>query len=266
MLEKSNSSLYNIHWPLMTALDFSDRHMAEMKQNKYKLHIKEDYAMSIKEQFDNISEDYDKQRKQLLPCFDDYYHLPLSMLEYEGDKPKILDIGSGTGLFSSILLKKYPKACFTLIDISDKMLSEAKERFAGLDNFEYIVSDYTKHIFDKKFDIIISALSIHHLDAQNKRELFQKCYQWLETGGVFLNADQVLSPSPEIENNFSSIWRSQVENSGLANEEIQKAYERVKLDNPSTLDEQMHWLREAGFSQVDVVYKYLHFCVFYTKR
>jgi len=222
--------------------------------------------MGIKEQFDKISENYDKQRRQLLPCFDDYYHLPLAMLAYEGETPEILDIGSGTGLFSSILLNKYPKAHFTLIDLSDKMLSVAKERFAGLDNFDYIVSDYTKYSFDKKFDIIISALSIHHLDALSKKNLYHNCFQWLNDDGIFLNADQVLSPSLEIENLFSSIWRNQVENSGLSAEEIQKAYERVSFDNPSALDEQMKWLVEAGFSQADIIYKYLHFCVFYAKK
>ena len=129
--------------------------------------------MSIKEQFDNISEDYDKQRRQLLPCFDDYYNLPLTVLDFMGEAPKILDIGSGTGLFSSIVLKKYPNAKFTLIDLSDKMLALAKERFKGNTNVQFIVDDYTKHNFTEKFDIIISALSIHHLSATDKENLYQ---------------------------------------------------------------------------------------------
>lgn len=62
--------------------------------------------MSIKEQFDNISEKYDKQRKQLLPCFDDYYSIPLNVLDFDGESPSILDIGSGTGLFSAIVLQR----------------------------------------------------------------------------------------------------------------------------------------------------------------
>lgn len=62
--------------------------------------------MSIKEQFDNISEKYDKQRKQLLSCFDDYYSIPLNVLDFDGESPSILDIGSGTGLFSAIVLQR----------------------------------------------------------------------------------------------------------------------------------------------------------------
>ena len=222
--------------------------------------------MSIKEQFDKISEDYDKQRRQLLPCFDDYYNLPLTVLDFKGEAPKILDIGSGTGLFSSIVLQKYPNAKFTLIDLSDKMLSLAKERFKGNMNMRFIADDYTKHNFTEKFDIIISALSVHHLSAIDKENLYRKCYDILNDGGIFINADQVLSPSSEIESTFSKLWRESVEQSGLSQEEIQKAYERVSFDNPSTLAEQLLWLNQAGFKNADCLYKYYHFCVMYGKK
>jgi tRNA (cmo5U34)-methyltransferase len=222
--------------------------------------------MSIKEQFDTISENYDKQRRQLLPCFDDYYNLPLTVMDFEGESPNILDIGSGTGLFSSIVLHKYPKAKITLIDLSDKMLEVAKERFKDNKDFQFIVADYTKHNFDRKFDMIISALSIHHLSAIDKKNLYQKCYDMLNENGVFINVDQVLSPSQEIESMFSNLWRKSVENSGLNSEEIQKAYERVSFDNPSTLADQLNWLSNAGFKNSDVLYKYYHFCVLYAKK
>jgi tRNA (cmo5U34)-methyltransferase len=145
------------------------------------------------------------------------------------------------------------------------MLAVARERFARFANFEYIVADYTKHNFAKKFDMIISALSIHHLDAQSKKTLYENCRRWLKAGGIFINVDQVISPSPEIEKKFSDIWRKQVENTCLSKREIQEAYERVRFDNPSTVAEQLHWLQAAGFSQADVIYKYFHFCVFYAK-
>lgn len=222
--------------------------------------------MGIKEQFDTVAKDYDSQRKQLIPCFDDYYNLPLTMLEYEGKSPAILDIGSGTGLYASLLYEKYPDAHFTLIDMSDKMLAVAKKRFAGLPTVEYIVADYTKYDFDKKFDIVLSALSIHHLNAEHKRKLYAKCFRWLNDNGVFLNADMVLSPFPDIEKRLYALWGKHIENSGLSREEIQQGYERIKLDDPSTADEQLGWLEEAGFSQFDIVYKYLHYCVFYAKK
>lgn len=222
--------------------------------------------MSIKDQFDTIAKKYDAQRRQLIPCFDDYYFLPLNVLDPNLKAPKILDIGSGTGLFSSIVLEKYPDASFTLIDLSDQMLSIAKKRFKDNPNFKFIIADYTKYAFEEKFDIIISALSIHHLSPLNKEMLYAKCYNILNEEGIFLNVDQVLSPHPEIENMFSNLWHQAVESSGLPEEEIKKAYERVNFDNPSTLADQLNWLHKAGFKMADSLYKYYHFCVLYAKK
>lgn len=222
--------------------------------------------MGIKEQFDSISEKYDTQRKQLLPCFEDFYTLPLTMLDFQGESPKVLDIGSGTGMFSAFILKYYPKAKITLIDLSDKMLAIAKERFKAHKDFEYIAADYTTYPIDEKFDLILSSLSIHHLNASQKAGLYRKCYHLLRKEGVFINADQVLSPSSFIESKFSTLWKRSVEKSDLPAEEIKRAYERVQFDQPSTLKEQLTWLQEAGFQDVDVLYKYYHFCVLYAQK
>lgn len=222
--------------------------------------------MGIKEQFDSVSKKYDEQRKLFLPCFEDFYLRCLEMVEFADDCPRVLDIGSGTGLFTSFLLEKYPNAKVTLIDLSEKMLDIAKKRFQGNENIEYIIADYTNYEFGSEFDIIISALSIHHLNAENKKKLYNNCFNWLDQNGVFINADQVLSEFVEIENKFTKIWREQVENCGLSQEEIQKGYLRVSFDDPSTLSQQLNWLNEAGFSTYDIVYKYYQFCVFYAKK
>lgn len=222
--------------------------------------------MSIKEAFDNISEEYDEHRKQLIPCFDDYYNLPLTVMDFESDNPSVLDIGSGTGLFSSVLLNKYPKAKITLIDLSDKMLAVAKKRFINHPEFKFIAEDYTQYELDEKFDIIISALSIHHLTADQKENLYKKCFGLLNENGIFINADQVLSSYPESEAMFRALWKHSVEKSGLSSKEVQEAIDRTSYDNPSTLEEQLNWLKKAGFRYVDSIYKYYHFCVMYAKK
>lgn len=62
----------------------------------------------------------------------------------------------------------------TLIDISEKMFDVAKERLANFSNVKYILNDYTTYDFDGEFDIIVSALSIHHLTETEKRISIKK--------------------------------------------------------------------------------------------
>lgn len=177
-----------------------------------------------------------------------------------------MDIGSGTGLFSSFILNKYPDAKTTLIDISEKMINIAKERFSNLANITYIIDDYTSYEFDNKFDIIVSSLSIHHLTDIEKKSLYKRIYELLNNGGIFVNADQVLGHTPSLETLYKNDWKSKVENSGLTEEEIHSAYERTKLDKMSTLEEQLNWLEESGFKDVDCIYKYFNFVVIYGRK
>lgn len=152
---------------------------------------------SVKHLFDIVAQDYDMQRKQLIPCFDDFYGMALDLMESSKDTPHILDLGAGTGLLSGMLLQKYPNARLTLMDISEKMLRMARPRFAGTDQVQYVVGDYTKHAFTSSYDMIISSLSIHHLTHVDKKNVFGTVYKMLEPGGLFINADQVQGRTPE---------------------------------------------------------------------
>lgn len=220
----------------------------------------------VKVKFNENAIQYDNQRKKLIPCFDDFYSIATSIAETNVNNPNILDIGAGTGLLSSFILEKFPDAKITLIDLSEKMLDVAKERFKGNPNVTYIIDDYTKYKFDTKYDVIVSSLSIHHLTSDEKKQLYHSIYSSLNKDGVFINADQVLGGTDFIESLYKRDWKYKVENSGLSREEIYSAYERVKLDKMSTLDDQINWLKEIGFIDVDCVYKYFSFMVLFGRK
>jgi len=223
-------------------------------------------VVDIREKFDDISLDYDRQRKQLIPCFEDFYRSAVASIEWTSERPSVLDIGAGTGIFSSFLLGKFPDARLTLIDISGKMIEVAKQRFKGIDRIKYEVCDYSEHSFDGMYDIIISALSIHHLCDEQKLALYKKCYLSLNKNGIFINCDQVLGATEYLDSLYKKQWKLSIESSGLQIDEITSAYERVKLDKEATLSQQLRWLQEAGFSDVDCVYKYYHFAVMFGRK
>ncbi|AKB28776.1 Methyltransferase [Methanosarcina siciliae T4/M] len=220
----------------------------------------------IQQKFDAISKKYDEQRKKFVPCFDDFYGAAVSVASVDSENPGIMDIGAGTGLLSAFLMKRYPEASFTLIDISEKMLAMAKDRFGNNSNVKYIAADYSKYDFVDRYDIVISALSIHHLEDKKKEELYKKSYSILKENGVFINADQVHGETPFIENLNKTTWRQYVETSGLPEEEILAGYERVKLDRDTSLEQQLDWLKEAGFCDVSCIYKYYQFAVMFGRK
>jgi tRNA (cmo5U34)-methyltransferase len=222
--------------------------------------------MNIKERFNEISAKYESQRRQMICCFDDFYGVPLKALDYRGDSPRVLDLGCGSGLFTAILLTKYSQARVTLVDIADGMLKVAKKRFAEHQDFEYVNTDFTSLNLSGPFDIIISGIAIHHILGPEKKKLYEKCFRMLAPEGVFINSDQIKGETEATNNLNMRLWKASIESSGLPRAEIDAAYERMKFDQPSTISEQLAWLNEIGFTDVDCIYKYLPLAVFYAKK
>ena len=122
----------------------------------------------------------------------------------------------------------YPESEYVLVDIADDMLNIARKRFEGIDNVSYQILDYSNGLPDGDFDIIASALSIHHLEHEEKMKLFTKIYNKLPSGGLFVNYDQFCAGEPEMNHWFDSYWENQMMNSGLTDQDIELWKERRK--------------------------------------
>ncbi|WP_321333930.1 methyltransferase domain-containing protein [uncultured Bacteroides sp.] len=216
---------------------------------------------SVKEQFDEISKKYDSQRRILIPCYDDFYGIATEWLHLNSPTPKILDLGAGTGLFSQFVLEKYPQADITLLDFSEQMLTVARERFANLKNVSFQIADMTTFQPQGKYDAVISSLAIHHLSDKDKQELFRKIHGLLNEGGVFVNAEQVKGSTDYIHSFYTQRRHHRLDHSELSKEAVGASYERNKLDKCASVSEQMEWLRQAGFKEVDCPFKYYIFAV-----
>ena len=217
-----------------------------------------------REGFNKTAATYESERRKLIPCFDDYYGRALDFIESSVENPEILDLGAGTGLFSAMVRAKFPRSKMVLADIAEEMLSLARQRFAGDQGIEFEVCDYAspEAFSGRKFDLIVSALSIHHLEDPEKAKLFQKVRRHLREGGRFVNADQVLGPDGWFAELYESEWKKIVEASGLSRQALDAGYERRKLDRLGDGVKQVHWMREAGFRAADIVYKNGFFAVF----
>jgi tRNA (cmo5U34)-methyltransferase len=209
--------------------------------------------------FNKASTDYDKYRKKAIPNMDIYYGTAIKLTE-NYDNPKILDLGAGTGLLTELLHVQHPNSNITLFDLSSKMLDKAKEKFKNY-NFRYIEDNYLTYDFTERYDIIVSSLSIHHLTDDEKKVLYEKIYEILESGGIFINADLSLGETPFTEQLYKNQDTDYLEKNQLPEEEKQILKNRRKLDKPSKISDTIKWYKEIGFKNVDVYYKYYRYYV-----
>lgn len=217
---------------------------------------------NVKAAFDAGASDYDSLRRHLIPCFDDLYGtVPRVMPFADTEAFDVLDLGAGTGLLTAILRQQFPNARYTCIDISDEMLARARERFPAGD-VRIIAADYSREPLPGRFDAIVSALSIHHLTNVDKALLFRRIFAALNPGGIFVNAEEVLAPTPALHKFYWDEWLREIVAAGVSEADIAAAQERMSHDIPATLDEQLMWLRDAGFVEVDCYFKWLGFTAF----
>lgn len=135
---------------------------------------------------------YDRDIVNSIPFHKELHEKIVSFIRKKYDHAKnyaVLDLGVGTGLTSKLIQYELPKAEFDLNDFSEKMLSGAKKKFGNTAN--YILGDYSKIKFNKKYDIIVSVIGIHHQNHKGKQVLFKEIYSLLKPGGIFIFGDLV---------------------------------------------------------------------------
>lgn len=220
--------------------------------------------MNIQQAFNIAAADYDQLRRILIPCFDDFYKTAVEVISFNRTAPiKVLDLGAGTGLYSAKVQAIFPNAEITLLDLASEMLEKAKARFSQMGKSPRILmEDYIEADWEESYNLVISGLSIHHLSDADKQRLYQRIYNHLKPGGMFVNADQVLGKTPELERCYRQHWLDSVRALGISDEELRAAKERMEYDRMATLDAQLNWLNAVGFQDVDCWYKNFSFVVF----
>jgi tRNA (cmo5U34)-methyltransferase len=219
--------------------------------------------MTVRTVFNQHTGHYYLPRKKLIPCFDDFYRMAIEAIPFASHEPfAVLDLDAGTGLMAEMVAAKYPAYRIDLMDIAEDMLTEAKKRLKLYQNsFRFITGDYSVMSVHHRYELVMSALSIHHLEAAAKRDLFGKIFAHLTTDGIFISADQVAGDTEIIDRIFRSSWNEAVLAKGARTAKLNAAFERMEEDRTSILSEHVRWLRQAGFAEVNCWYKNYSFAV-----
>ena len=125
---------------------------------------------------------------------------------------------------------------------------------------------------DGKFDAIISARALHHFtENQRRRFLFKEVFELLREGGCFINADNVRAPSKSLTERYRSAREEYLDRYIRQSTGGRTNLAELRAATPSTyhgphnngyLDEELTWLREAGFADVDCFWKFTTMVVY----
>lgn len=209
--------------------------------------------------FDATAATYDQDRMRLIPGHEGFYRATLELIP--ADAKRIVDLGAGSGLFSVMLAEAFPHAELHLIDFSAPMLALARQRLGESARIHYHLADYTATALPIACDAVASSLSIHHLEHERKQSMLHIVVRALRNHGVFVNADHIAGPSPELEAIYQERWLADVRRLGATEQQIADSLYRQQEDRRAPVDVQLAWMRAAGFVDVDCWYKASSFAV-----
>ena len=106
-----------------------------------------------------------------------------------------------------------------------------------------------------RWDAVVSALAIHHLEHAAKRDLYARIHAALSPGGVFVNAEQVSAPSPLLDAAYLAWHERSARELGASPAEWADARARMAADRLVCVERQLEWLRAAGFADCDCLFK-----------
>ncbi|MBN1685532.1 MAG: class I SAM-dependent methyltransferase [Spirochaetales bacterium] len=221
--------------------------------------------MAVNSAFDAVVEHYDEWIVKALPGYHDLFHTAVSVIPFDPESTfDVLDLGAGTGLFTYHVWSRFKNARYVLYDSAAKMLDAARRRFENSGGrFTFEEGDLRDLSEARQFDVVISSLSIHHLDDPEKQRLFSTVYKQLRRPGVFINIDQIKAPTARTGAIYWSRWLDHVRQNEADEAQLAASIRRRKqYDRDSSLIEQLHWLSDAGFTDVDCLYKFFFVGVF----
>nr|AWI66908.1 Methyltransferase [Caecomyces sp.] len=145
-----------------------------------------DYKELSRIEFNKQAEKFDTAKNNCYELCQDSYDPANKEIVKEPFKD-FLDIGCGTGNTIEYLLKEYPDAHYTGIDLAEKMIEVAKKKIQH-DNVEFLVGDAENLPFeDNKYDVIICKESIHHYP--NPEKFFKESFRVLKPNGRLIIVD-----------------------------------------------------------------------------
>lgn len=165
-----------------------------------------------------------------------------------GGPLRVLDVGGGYGALTAEVLDERPDARVVLHDYSQAMIDQAEQRLAARfgDRLSYALADLTDpgwtNTLDGGFDVAVSALALHNLgEAALIQRVYRDIFGLLRPGGCVFNLDMLFPAGPGL--------------AGLYRRDPTRDTRWDVYVSPLGLDAHLGWLRDAGFTEVDCVWK-----------
>lgn len=184
----------------------------------------------------------------------------------------MVELAAGEGILARAFLEHFPHCHYIALDGSQMMRERMKHMLAHfgprLEVLPFELAEQTwREQLSQPLRAVVSSLCVHHLSGEDKQQLFADIAKRLEAGGALLLADIMEPVTSQVAELYAQQYDALVHQQSISLrgslddfEQFQRLHwnyfrydygDATSGDQPSTLSDQLRWLNEASFEQVD---------------
>jgi tRNA (cmo5U34)-methyltransferase len=179
---------------------------------------------------------------------------------------RVLDVGSGYGALSAQVLERFPRADLVCQDFSEPMFAQARERLGRIsERISFVPCDLSDPNWTQAltgaFDAVVSGIAIHNVRYPDRiRGIYADLFDVVAPGGCFLNYDLIFVSGPAAARAYDQAthlahWIRGESDDATGPAAATTAGQMSHQHEAIPLEEQLRWLREAGFREVECFWK-----------
>ena len=224
---------------------------------------KDVYSENANFQFNkDVANIFDLHVKKSVPLYEKFHKLVAEMSDwFIEEDTNVYDIGSSTGeVFKNIEPRhKSKRVQYIGIDKSKDMINNSKT--CSGKNISIINADITNSdikIYNSSY--ITSILTMQFIPKRKRQNVINKIFSGLNDGSAFVMVEKIIGSNARFDEMFIELYHDfKIENGLSEKEVIGKARAIRGVMSPNTLDENIQMLKNSGFKDVDVFFKWCNF-------
>jgi tRNA (cmo5U34)-methyltransferase len=221
-------------------------------------------AHSVSDHLHVTIADYDRFIRTVIPHYETMRAVQLELLiRCLPSDGRVIDLGGGTGALARAVAEKFSGVRVEIWDTDPAMLEVARERCTAFgDRVQFVERSFAEPL--PACDAVVACIALHHVkDMAAKAKIYANIFQALLPGGIFANADCVMSEMPALRTASYEGWTKFMTEQGLSSAEAQQQFaEWAKEDYYPPLATELRLLAEAGFAEPDCFWRTAPFTVF----
>jgi len=209
---------------------------------------------------ETVAKIFDRHIRESVPFYNEIHRMTAEISDwFVRDSSLVYDLGTSTGEGVRRIFERHRKKNlrFVAVDISKDMMAKAREKLLDVPNVQFVVSDLNNPFPIENASLVMSIFTLQFVTPNSRPRLLRDIFNGLIEGGAFVLVEKVLGETPRIDEVWMDLHHDLKRRNSIDDHEIAVKSRTLRgILVPRSLPENMYLLRQVGFSEMDVFFKW----------